>query len=541
MSVSDKEITVYLTARTRKAHCPTCQRLSRLKHGSYERTARTLPHGLIPVTLRVRLPRFVCSNPHCTRRTFSTPLSELPPFARQTRALNQVVEAIGFSTGSRAGARLAAQCHIPTSRTTLLRRLHRAAIPQQPTPRVLAVDDFALRKGRRYGTILLDLETHSPVDLLLERTAASLAGWLREHPGVEIISRDRGGPYAQGAREGAPDAAQVADRWHLLKNLGDTVERFFIHHHRAVQAAQESLPASTSSVAETAQQLIGAVGVQPGSGEFPPRKPGLNKAERESQSRRERRLQRYEQVCALHDQGVSRRAIAKRLELSRVTVSRYIKGGTFPEQARRRPRSPLLEPYLSFVHEHYPEGCPNVSRLFEELRERGYRGSSQRLQRSLHALGIPSGRRQHSPSGTSGGAARRQSRPVSAHQLRWLYCRRPEDLDSEEKRRVSHLVSVSKECDVLYEMTQRFTAMIRLRDPQKLETWLQEALASPITELRSFAEGLRSDLAAVRAGITGAWSNGPTEGAVNRLKFLKRQMYGRASFHLLRQRVLHPN
>jgi transposase len=323
---------VVVTSR-RSARCPLCHRRSRRVHSRYWRVLADLPANGEPVCLRVQARRFFCRTEGCSSRIFAEPLADLAGLrARGTDRLKGNLQQIGFVLGGRPGSRLAEQIQMPASRSTLLRLVAAAALPEAPTPQALGVDDWAFRRGHRYGTILVDLRTHRPVDLLSERSAEALARWLRDHPGVEVIARDRSGTYAEGARQGAPGAIQVADRWHLLKNLVDALERYFNSKPGMLQAAarEETLepPAATTEPP-------------------PPRHPDAR--ERERLARRHPRLARYEQIRALAQEGHSFREIARRMGVARATVTRYVGAEIFPEIAQRVKTPSQLDPYRAHI------------------------------------------------------------------------------------------------------------------------------------------------------------------------------------------------
>jgi transposase len=342
---------VQSTAST--ASCPLCGEVSARPHSRYVRRLADLPCHDQPVRFHLEVRRFFCGNANCRRRIFAERLPAVAAaHARTTVRLDKAHCNIGLALGGEAGARLAARLAMPTSADTLLRRVRRAPLPEHPVPRVLGIDDWARRKGCFYGTILCDLERGRVVDLLPDRSADSVAAWLRAHPGVEIISRDRSGAYAAGSAQGAPEALQVADRWHLLKNVRETIERLLDRkRQRLHQAAQVVLPA-----------VAGAA--RPDSVSSPPAPVEPRHSSRQAeaiQTRRSRRQERYEHVRQLHLQGLGIREIARRLRLGRGTVRRFVHAEVFPERAIRRAVSRQLDAFTPYLRRRWEEGCHNQS------------------------------------------------------------------------------------------------------------------------------------------------------------------------------------
>ncbi|CAM2064760.1 ISL3 family transposase [Sulfidibacter corallicola] len=226
LSYSVRGIEIHCKSPCTGDACPRCGRVSRRIHSRYERIVWDGAWQAVAVALILKVRKFFCDNPKCPRMVFSDSFPETaPPYCRRTQRLTSQLLDLGLALGGEAGSRLARKLGLDWSADTLLRVIRHTEIPPLDRVRVLGVDDFAFRRGQRYGTILVDLERHKPVDLLEDRGAANLSDWLQTHPGVEIISRDRWRPYANAATTSAPKAIQVVDRWHLRKNLTELLER----------------------------------------------------------------------------------------------------------------------------------------------------------------------------------------------------------------------------------------------------------------------------------------------------------------------------
>jgi transposase len=512
------------------APCPLCATPARRIHSDYGRTLADLPWAQYRVCLQLRVRKWFCRNRACHRRIFTERLPTIAaPWARRTLRLAQRLVALGVALGGRAGVHLGHAWDLVVRRNTLLRGLRRQSTPSFPTPTVLGVDDFAFRKRHTYGTILVDLERRQPVALLPDRTAETLAQWLRAHPGVQVIARDRSSTYAEGARQGAATATQVADRFHLLQNLAEALEPVFTTHDHALQAVnaamrQQPVPLPDGTV---------AVAVPP-----PPTPPA---EEARAAQRAARRQARYDAVWALHRQGWSTAAIAAQVGCSRRTIERSLQMPTWPgRQHRRHYGRSMLNPYKALLLERWNAGCHTAIQLFQELQQCGYTGSYRRVtayvSRIRQAQGIPPrrpGRRQTLPV-----VAAPVAQPLTPRRATWLVLRREAKRTAPEAQQLAQLREQHPAVAEAIDLAQDFTQLVRQRQPERLDAWLQRATSSTLEALQRFARGLREDYEAVKAGVTLPWSTSPAEGHINRLKMVKRQMFGRARLDLLRRRFV---
>ena len=399
-------------------------------------------------------------------------------------------------------------------------------LPDVATPSALGVDDWALRKRHTYGTVLVDLDRRRPVALLPGREAGTLAAWLREHPGVAVVSRDRAGAYARGTRTGAPGAVQVADRFHLLQNLAKALEVVFAAHAKDLRAVE--------------QARREAMAAERGTVPIPPSEPQAE-ARVLAAARREPRLATHERVWELRGQGYSRQAIARHLGIHCSTVFRHLRSEGFAERKRRGDAGhSLLDPWQHIVLEHWNSGRRQGRQMFRTLQQDGYRGSYPTLARYLQRLRAAQGivlvrKPAKRPRPVLVAAPRRV---LTSRTAAWLVLRRVEKRSPDDQALLADLRRHAPELDEAIALGEAFTGLIRDRAPDRLDPWLRQARDSTVRQLRSFAKGLQGDYAAVRAAAALAWSNGPVEGQINRLKTLKRQMYGRANLDLLERRFL---
>ncbi|HEY8425789.1 MAG TPA: ISL3 family transposase [Limnochordales bacterium] len=501
--------------RARRAACPECGHWSRRLHSRRWRTVLDAPVGSRSVRLRLLVRRFFCMEPACPRVTFTEPFPYLVGrYARRTARLERLLARLALAMSAEAASRIARALEIPVSPDTLVRLVMRIPLPPVPPVRVLAVDDWAWRKGHRYGTILCDLERRRPVDLLPDRSPETLAAWLRAHPGVQIVVRDRSEGYAQGIRQGAPDAVQVADRWHLLKNLGEVLERYFQTLRLPSMEAAPSPPAAP---------------VVPGSTLAATPQAALRRRALEQAARQQRRRERYDQVRTLHAQGLGIREISRRLHLSRATVRRYLTSATVPGTGPRRRRPSQLDPYRSYILQRWEQGCRNARAIYRELRAMGYLGGRSQVAAVVTALRRSAGGSEEAPPAI---------RPVTPRQLgRWFW-QAPNRRSQAERAYLTSLAETDAHFAKVWLLAEEFAQMARQRRADTLAAWIDTVKRERVRPLMGFAHRLEQDFQAVYEAWRLPWSNGPTEGWIHKLKTIKRMMYGRAGLDLLRHRLL---
>ena len=525
-------LTIELRAKRQSCACPTCQQVSEHVHSWYTRTVVDLPLAEWAVKLRLHVRRFRCRNAQCEQQVFTERMPQVvAPSSRRTQRVAKRQQVMTLLVSSSMSERLGRLLGLAAGKDTLLRLVRQMQPVPTATVRVLGVDDWAKRRGHSYGTLLVNLETHEVVDVLPDREAQTLADWLRAHPGVEIISRDRAGAYAEGATAGAPQAQQVADRWHLLNNLSEALVKVLEVHANALR----KLP-SDASAPVSVQPAPAPAEVEPVSSAKP------SQADQRQQQRRQQHRERFELVRDLHQRGMSLSAIAQEVGLDRKTVRKFIQAPAFLEyQPRRRVRSgSKLDPYKPYLVQRWNEGCCNSRQLWRELVDYGYTGGltsvAQFLADYRRQHGLPARTRQFDAQGVP--LPSTPQTPLTPRRAAWLVLTSTDKPDDTDRSRLDRSAQLHPDLQTAVDLAQDFAVMLRKRLAQRLDAWLDSAANSALPAFHGFVAGLRRDYSAVKAGLSLPWSQGQTEGQVNRLKFLKRQSFGRANFDLLRLRVL---
>lgn len=518
----ESELLISVESTEASAKCPKCDVTSSRQHSSYQRLVQDTPVGLTTVRLQVRARRFRCDNHDCAQKTFAEQYPQLVGRRRRrTNRLMSNLKHIGLALGGKAGSRLAGKLAMAASTSTVLRLLHDLDVPTVATSGIIGIDDWAFRKGRDYGTIIVDHESGKPVDLLPARDCETVKQWLEKQTAIEIVTRDRSGEYREAIDQALPEVMQIADRWHLLKNLREAVQRHLSRRYKTVRKlVVDSLASNTESI-ET-NNIAKRRRYAPG-----PAREEIHAA------RTDTREALYAAVKEQYAQGAYTTDIAKGFNLSRQTVSRWINSESLVPDARGRfKRKCLIDDFESYLHQRISEGCTNQSQLWREICEQGFTGS-----RTLVGKWVRQNQHPMNESGHLSSAKKDKVTVPSPTELSWLLIRRDDELEEEAKSLVEALLQDAKLKEIR-QLAQEFIHMVRNRLSGQWPLWLTSVQESAVKELKNFAIGLKRDAAAVYAAIEQPWSNGTTEGNVNRLKLLKRQMYGRASFDLLRLRVL---
>lgn len=515
-SCQEGVLCVSLLSTQLTSRCPLCGYPATRIHSHYQRRFADLPSAGQSVRILLSVRKFFCDVPTCPQKIFAERLAPfVAPYARVSGRLFQIVQIIGLATGGRLGVRVTDRLGIQTSRVTILRRI--MALPAEPIGQViqLGIDDFSFKRGRTFGTLLVNLQTHAIIDVLTDRKAETAAAWMASHPEITLVSRDRGGDYASAATTGATQAIQCADRFHMLKNLGEVLEGCLARHLAAKRKKQTQDTLEQHDPIEQAPRVVR-------------RSPKVAQLQ---QAYREERLACYEQVIALRQLGLSQKRIAEQVGIGHSTISRWL-AASGPIERRPGPYVSRLDPYLPYLFRRWESGCHNIVCLHQELVEQGYKGSYASVRDHLIRR-LPGGKKNACK------GAKLSPVPLPVRQVMFLFLRRPEDLDQEERGTILQLLQSHPEFDLTYTLVQEFAKMLRTRTGENLDAWLAKAVASQILEFQSFVLGIERDKAAVQAGLTRPESNGIVEGKVNKLKLIKRMGYGRAGFPLLRQRVLH--
>jgi len=497
------------------ASCPDCCQSSASVHSSYKRTLKDLPAWGFPTFLILRVRKFFCQNDHCQRGIFAERFPSITkPYRRRTSRLETKIQRVALDIGGEGGARLLQVLGTPCSADTLLRITKKSLDPIYPEPEVVGVDDFAFRKGRTYGTVIVNLERHKVIDLLPDRKAETLKTWLVDHPSIRIISRDRAGAYALGSREGAPQARQVADRFHLLKNVSDALVRIVKRESHTIREAFDTIRPQDAAIPTIEKMTI------PSPRTATPR---LTPAQK-------RREEKRQEIKSLITDGLGIRAVARKLKITRATVRRYVNDEHIPVNVRGGKSSKAdPEPYFEYLNLRWGQGCHNAAQLWKELRDQGYKGSAQTLRKYLQPWRL-----------AQGPENRAKHRPKMPSTWRFAYLLRNWNvaMSPDENRLINCALEQNPALAEAAGLVRQFAILIKKKRSDLFPVWLRKMAGSKCKSLKNIAINMSGDKKAIMAAMELEWSNGQLEGQVNHIKVIKRQMYGRGRFALFRKRVL---
>ena len=465
------------------------------------------------VRWRLTVHKYFCDVQGCPQHIFCERLpGVLAPWRRATLRLETQQRLVALEAGAESAARILRGLGSTASATTLLTRLRQEPPSTAPyAVRRLGIDDWAWRRGHRYGTILVDLDRRQVIDLLADREPDTLVAWLEQHPEVELITRDRSTAYQEAVTRGAPQARQVADRWHLLKNVRETLERYVLRVHDTIKAVAKSLPMTPGpAVPDPVLQERTPVEAEALSGMHPPTA---------------RQVARFEAVKHQLQQGLSVKKVAYEVGVAKGTVEKYKRLAQHPGTARLLSRPRELEAFHDWLRAMWAAGTRNASTLYQALREQGYAGGYTVVREFCRQLrlGMPS-------------LPRRWVCP-SPRTLSWAMLNRKASCSPQVTTLLEHCDAQHPELARVGQLLTDGWNIFNQMSVIPLKTWLTALTTSGVRELQVFAVGIDRDYDAIREAVETSFSNGQVEGQVNRLKTLKRGMYGRAGLDLLRARV----
>jgi transposase len=507
-------LTVHLQATSWTVACPQCGRPSSRVHSRYLRTVADVACVGQHVVLKLRVRKWVCAWASCPQHLFAERFPGLVQrYARMTDRLIQVVQAVGTTTNGTDGARLLSRLSMPTTGKTIIRRVLELPLPKEGTVPVAGVDEWAWKKGARYGTILVNLKQRRIAALLPERSIETSTAWFKNHPEVDIVARDRGKLFRQAICAGAPQAKHVVDRFHLQQNFAHALEQFFGHHKRLLKQAAQRLagkplahrPATTSPL------------------------------EQERKRRHAARVRRHQKIWQRFRAGYSKEAVAQRVGVSSRSVYQALSHEQPPARQRRHRTHHVTDPYLAYLSDRWNQGCHSAVQLYEEVVAQGYRGSLRSIERIVGPF-RPQGAK---PVSTRTITLRQAP---SARSAALMTVRSAEQRTPDQTAFLDQLCQSDPRVATAFTLAQEFGQLLRKREgSHRLNQWKAAVRASGIRELMRFVDGLSDDADAVANGCSESWSTGMVEGFINKVKWIKRSSYGQAGFPLLQRRVLlHP-
>jgi transposase len=483
IEVHEQTVIVHLHATALTAACPRCGTAGSRVHSRYQRTIADLAFGGRSLTLKLLVHKWICPEASCSQHIFA---ERFPPlvqrYARMTDRLIKALQSAGVITNGADATQIASSFSVPTTAKTIIRRVLQLPLPSEGSVQKVGIDEWAWKKGQHYGTILVDLEKRRVVQLLADRSVETSKAWLRKHPEIDLVSRDRGKIFREAATAGAPQAKQAVDRFHLQKNFAEALEKFF--------------------------------------------------RKQERRARHRQRVSLHKRIWKLYREGYHKEQIAQLVGVSSRSIYRALEQEAAPPPRRRSRTSSIVDPYLSYLASRWNQGWHNAARLYEEIVAQGYTGSRRTLEKRIHAF-RPKGAHPVSKQTIIWG------KPPSPRGVALMMVRPEQSRTPEQAAYLDQLIQSNETVALVFKLAQDFGRLLRKREGQvRLEQWKASVRDSGIAELITFVDGLADDAEAVANGCTLTWSNGMTEGFVNKVKWIKRSSYGQAGFPLLQRRVL---
>ncbi|MBT3749853.1 MAG: ISL3 family transposase [Candidatus Marinimicrobia bacterium] len=522
------ELSIYASSRTKGSRCPACGRLNYSIHDRYYRTVKDLPVFQNSTTIQLRTRKFKCKNQKCDRKVFSEQISHVIRYSRRTVRVSKLLDRLSIELTGKQGSRMAALLFLKVSASTLTRIALKQPLPEIKQPRVLGVDDWAFRKGVNYGTILIDMETSRPIDLLPSRDGQVLKNWLLKYNDVKIVTRDRASSYASAVIEACPNAVQIADRFHLLMNLSDALDAYFKSIRKKIRSL---ITAKTIELLEVPENISISIKVK---------KEDVQSATSVHESiaiKNDPRLDIFLKVKELQAKGTPIRRIATDLKMSRNTIRSYFNQESL--SPRKGSKSTNIEVFTDLIVARLNENGYKLMDIFREIKKLGYTGGRSQGCENIKLI------KENYKIETNGYSEIPLPKipyikPLSTRNLaKYIGFNLTDITDHHEQFYLQTLLDNITELRIVRKLVRIFKTMLA-RGCGNIRRWIDFVTHSKykLAGLKSFARGLLRDIKAVENGINMSWSNGAVEGHVNRIKSIKRQMYGRASFELLRKKVI---
>jgi transposase len=519
---------IYASIRSNRARCPKCGKYSNRIHDYYFRTISDLPIFQSKTVILLKTRKFKCVNKQCQRKVFSEQTPAILRYSRRTERAEKLLDTLAIELTGRLGSIVSKQLNLTVSSSTMTRIAHNLPLPDIVQPKVLGVDDWAYRKGVRYGTILIDMETSRPIYLLPSRDGQVLKDWLINYNDVKIVSRDRASSYAAAIIEACPSAIQIADRFHLLMNLSDALDTYFKSISRRIRSL---ITAKTTDFLELPEKVPVNIREETRENQL------VLTAQESIDAKVDQRMDTFLKVKELQAKGTPIKRIATDLRMSRNTVKSYFSQESL--SPIKSSRSTNIEVFTNLIIARLGESGHKLMDIFREIKKLGYTGGKtqgcyhiKRI-KEYHEIETPGYKEITRPKIS-------YIKPLSSRKLaKYIGCNLMDIKDYHERFYFQTLLDNITEIRVVRKLVQIFKTILD-RGCGNIKRWIDFVKHSKykLAGLKTFARGLLSDIEAVENGINMHWNNGAVEGHVNRIKSIKRVMYGRASFELLRKKVI---